>query len=49
MKQINLDYQFLINQTSIKVLSNQSMIRQWNTDGFPGDEFSIENAILLRK
>ena len=33
----------------VQVLASQFMIRQWNTDGLPRDDFSTENAILVTK
>lgn len=33
----------------IQVLANPFMIRQWNTDGLPRDDFSTENAILVTR
>lgn len=33
----------------IDVLAHPFMIRQWNADGLPRDEFSTENAILVTK
>ena len=37
------------NTNIIQVLSHPFMIRQWNTDGLPRDDFSTENAILVTK
>ena len=37
------------NSTIIQVLATPFMIRQWNTDGLPRDDFSTENAILVTK
>ena len=37
------------NSSVIQVLSTPFMIRQWNTDGLPRDDFSTENAILVTK
>ncbi|CAE1329165.1 DNAH [Acanthosepion pharaonis] len=35
--------------TLVKVLADPFEIRQWNTDGLPRDQVSIENAILVTK
>lgn len=37
------------NTNIIQVLSHPFMVRQWNTDGLPRDDFSTENAILVTK
>lgn len=37
------------NPNIIEVLAHPFMIRQWNSDGLPRDEFSTENAILVTK
>lgn len=37
------------NPNIIDVLAQPFLIRQWNVDGLPRDEFSTENAILVTK
>ncbi len=37
------------NTNIIQILAHPFMIRQWNTDGLPRDEFSTENAILVTR
>jgi len=35
------------SMTIINVLADPFEIRQWNTDGLPRDQVSIENAVLV--
>ncbi|CAF0752073.1 unnamed protein product [Brachionus calyciflorus] len=45
----NLSIPISENTNIIQVLSHPFMVRQWNTDGLPRDDFSTENAILVTK
>lgn len=46
-----VDYKIPVSEnfSIIQVLATPFMIRQWNTDGLPRDDFSTENAILVTK